>query len=132
MATPVISVSQMREWEKAAWAAGKNESEVMDCVGGLVARRARELAGGGPVLVLAGKGHNGEDARRASEQLADLRVRVCNVSNPDEAWKTLINRINSAQARVLSVDVPSGLNADTGEPEGAAIRASVTLTLGAM
>jgi len=32
---------------------------------------------------------------------------------------------------VLSIDVPSGLNADAGEPEGAAIRAAVTLTLGA-
>src|SRR5206468_12135275 len=31
----------------------------------------------------------------------------------------------------LAIDVPSGLNADTGEPEGAAIRATVTLTLGA-
>ena len=32
---------------------------------------------------------------------------------------------------VLAVDVPSGLNADTGEPQGAAIEASVTLTVGA-
>jgi NAD(P)H-hydrate epimerase len=29
------------------------------------------------------------------------------------------------------VDTPSGLNADTGEPEGAAIQAAITLTLGA-
>jgi NAD(P)H-hydrate epimerase len=32
---------------------------------------------------------------------------------------------------VLAVDIPSGLNADTGEPRGAAIAASVTLTVGA-
>jgi hydroxyethylthiazole kinase-like uncharacterized protein yjeF len=32
---------------------------------------------------------------------------------------------------VLAVDVPSGLNADTGEPQGAAVRATVTLSVGA-
>src|SRR5258708_34850634 len=49
----------------------------------------------------------------------------------DEKWAALIQRVNDLQTQVLSVDVPSGLNADTGQPEGAAIRASVTLTLGA-
>ena len=38
----------------------------------------------------------------------------------------LIQHINELQTKVLAVDVPSGLNAETGEPEGAAIKASVT------
>ncbi len=49
----------------------------------------------------------------------------------DENWKALIEKINSSGVRVLAIDVPSGLNADTGKPEGAAIRAEVTLTVGA-
>ena len=42
-----------------------------------------------------------------------------------------MERVNEARTPVLAVDVPSGLNADTGEPQGAAIEAAVTLTVGA-
>ena len=49
----------------------------------------------------------------------------------DGAWKTLIDTVNQSGLPVLSVDVPSGLNADNGQVEGAAIRADVTLTVGA-
>jgi len=41
-----------------------------------------------------------------------------------------IEAINGAGRRVVSVDVPSGLDADTGLAPGACIRAAVTLTLG--
>src|SRR6185436_7088569 len=50
----------------------------------------------------------------------------------DSEWVALIERVNQARARVLAVDLPSGLNADTGEPQGAAIRASVTFTVGSV
>ena len=40
----------------------------------------------------------------------------------------IVNAINQSSARVLSVDVPSGLDADTGEPCGVAVRAEVTVT----
>jgi hydroxyethylthiazole kinase-like uncharacterized protein yjeF len=46
-------------------------------------------------------------------------------------WIRFIERVNQSRAPVLAVDVPSGLNADTGEPQGAAIEASTTLTIGA-
>ncbi len=53
------------------------------------------------------------------------------LNRPLEApWIKLIEKINQTPIPVLSIDVPSGLNADTGEPEGAAIHATVTLTLG--
>ncbi len=41
----------------------------------------------------------------------------------------VIDAINSAHKPVVSVDVPSGLDADTGRVEGACVRASVTVTL---
>ncbi len=49
----------------------------------------------------------------------------------DAAWQKFIGAINTSKIPVLAVDVPSGLNADTGEPQGAAIEAAVTLTVGA-
>jgi NAD(P)H-hydrate epimerase len=42
----------------------------------------------------------------------------------------LIETVNESGARVLAVDVPSGLDADTGEPLGLAIRAVETVTMG--
>jgi NAD(P)H-hydrate epimerase len=42
----------------------------------------------------------------------------------------LIARINQVRSPVLAVDIPSGLNADTGEPLGVAVEAEVTVTYG--
>jgi len=163
MALPVISVAQMREWERATWASGQTEAEVIRRVGLAVARSSLELTCPGDlILILAGKGHNGEDARAARDPLTNRRVDVLDVTNPQtdlpklvallslhpsliidglfgiglnrplsHEWMAFINRINSVRAKVLAVDVPSGLNAETGEPEGAAVEASVTLTVGA-
>jgi NAD(P)H-hydrate epimerase len=43
-----------------------------------------------------------------------------------------IRRINAARetARVIAVDLPSGLDADTGQPHGIAVQADATLTIG--
>jgi hydroxyethylthiazole kinase-like uncharacterized protein yjeF len=49
----------------------------------------------------------------------------------EPAWQKIIQLLNASPAPILAVDVPSGLNADTGEIFGAAIRATVTLTVGA-
>jgi len=43
------------------------------------------------------------------------------------AW---IDAVNGAARRVVSVDVPSGLDADTGVAGGACVRAAITVTLG--
>jgi len=153
----------MREWEKATWATGQTEAEVIRRVGKRIARRARKLTGEDDViLILAGKGHNGDDARAAKEFLDDRKVKILDLFLPDtdllplemalrekpallidglfgiglnrplsEAWQKIISAINAAKIPVLAVDVPSGLNADTGETFGAAIEAAVTLTIGA-
>lgn len=46
----------------------------------------------------------------------------------DEASATLVEHINTLEAPVLALDVPSGLDADTGCVRGAAIAADHTLT----
>lgn len=43
-------------------------------------------------------------------------------------YREAIDFINSLDKAVLSVDIPSGLNADTGQPCGSCIRASATAT----
>ena len=163
MPAPVINIAQMRKWEKASWAAGRNEAEVISRVGHLVTARARHMTRQGDlILVLAGKGHNGDDARYTSQNLTDREVYLINVADPkvgleeftsqlslqpsliidglfgigldrplDDAWLKLIEAINDSRIPILAIDTPSGLNADSGEPQGAALRATVTLTLGA-
>ncbi|MCL7383115.1 MAG: NAD(P)H-hydrate epimerase [Thaumarchaeota archaeon] len=45
-----------------------------------------------------------------------------------EPYRTAIQTINSSKAFKLSVDIPSGINPDTGEVEDIAVRADVTVT----
>jgi len=163
MPLPVISIAQMREWEKATWAAGQTELNVIRRVGNAVARQALQMTqAGDSILILAGKGNNGQDALAARESLADRRAEVVEIEDPaadirglraalaqkpqliidglfgiglsrplDAAWTALIELVNQAKTTVLAIDVPSGLNADTGESFGEVVQADVTLTVGA-
>jgi ADP-dependent NAD(P)H-hydrate dehydratase / NAD(P)H-hydrate epimerase len=163
MPIPIITASQMREWEQATWAAKRTPTEVISRVGHLITTRIRQITRpGDPILVLAGKGHNGDDARQVVLNLTDREVTLLNVTDPKSAlrefksllslppaliieglfgiglrgplendWARLVNSINRSAIPILAVDVPAGLNADTGEPMGTAIRATQTLTLAA-
>src|SRR5438094_9818810 len=83
MPISVISIAQMRDWEKATWAAGQTEAAVIRRVGECVARQALRLTRPGDlILILAGKGHNGEDARCARDHLAERRAEVLDVTEP--------------------------------------------------
>jgi hydroxyethylthiazole kinase-like uncharacterized protein yjeF len=45
-----------------------------------------------------------------------------------DEYKQLIESINAQSCPILAVDIPSGLDCDSGQPLGAAIRASYTVT----
>ena len=45
--------------------------------------------------------------------------------------RPILNWINSSESKVLSIDVPSGLNSDTGTFDPIAVKANATLTFGA-
>jgi NAD(P)H-hydrate epimerase len=47
---------------------------------------------------------------------------------PSAPFDAVINAINDSGAKILAVDVPSGLDCDTGRPLGECIRASHTVT----
>jgi NAD(P)H-hydrate epimerase len=165
MPVPVLNIAQMREWERATWATGQTEAVVIRRVGKKIAERALQLTRpGDAILILAGKGHNGDDARAAREHLTDRRVEILDVTVPekdlsklkvvlrskptliidglfgigldrplDDGWKKFLAAVNESKIPILAVDVPSGLNADTGYPASrdAAIEAAITLTIGA-
>lgn len=163
MPLPVLSLEQMRQWEQATWASGQTEAEVIRRVGLAIARTALRLtAPSDLILILAGKGHNGDDARCAKEHLSERRVDVLEVGDPgadlprleallslrpgliidglfgiglnrplSAGWRGLVEQINNARLKVLAVDVPSGLDIASDSPQGVAIRATVTLTVGA-
>lgn len=45
-------------------------------------------------------------------------------------YSKIIEKINSSAKTVISIDIPSGLSADTGEPLGIAVRSKITVTFG--
>ena len=47
---------------------------------------------------------------------------------PSSVFKTAIDAINASGSSVLALDVPSGLDIDTGSVDGAAVQATVTVT----
>lgn len=162
MPVPILTVQQTRQWEEATWAQGGDEASVIREVGRKVAARALALTQRGDrIIILAGKGHNGDDARAALAFLPERDVQLIDASDPSIAvqavrnlagrpagllldglfgiglnralsqpWIDLIGAVNDAGWPILAVDVPSGLNADSGEAQPAAIRATATLTVG--
>src|ERR1035437_3091321 len=152
MSLPVISIAQMREWERATWETGQTEAEVIHRVGRKIAQRAMQLTRpGGAILILAGRGHNGDAARATRKFLTDRRVETLDIAAPENDlpelervllqkpalvidglfgigldrplthdWKKIIETVNRSGIPVLAVDVPSGLNADTGDQLGRA------------
>jgi len=50
----------------------------------------------------------------------------------DARYQLLINTINSLNIPILSIDIPSGLDCDTGKPLGASIKAAYTVTFVAL
>jgi NAD(P)H-hydrate epimerase len=163
MPVPVISVEEMRAWEQATWDQGITELEVIDQVGQAIADWIKpNLNQNGRVLILAGKGHNGDDGKAAASHLPDSKPIVIEITDPATAlskveetlnqspilivdclfgiglnrplsqdWCELIERINRSHLPTVSIDVPSGLNAQTGTLMGACIQADHTLTIGA-
>jgi hydroxyethylthiazole kinase-like uncharacterized protein yjeF len=163
MPVPVISVEQMRAWERDAWASGQTESAVIARVGEVLAQHALALTKpGDSILLLAGRGHNGDDVRAMAPHLRGREVKLIDVADPATAqseisgvlatqpglvvdglfgiglnrelsapWQELISILNQSGTRVLAVDVPSGLDADTGKPQPVALQAAVTVTIGA-
>jgi NAD(P)H-hydrate epimerase len=143
MLEPLYSAAEARQAEE-----GHDVGELMERAGAAV---AREVLGRYPdarrVAVVCGGGSNGGDGRIAARILreqgrdavettaveqADVIVDALFGTGfhgaPREEAAATIERINGSGAAVVSVDVPSGVDASTGEIAGKAVRADVTVT----
>ena len=156
-----VATAQMRALEERIIAAGTPAPVLMERAGAAVARRALALlraARSEAVLLVAGNGNNGGDARVAARHLVaagcratvvapgELTTELLRQTQPGlivdgllgtgltgavrEPYATAIRLINEARVPVLAIDLPSGLDGDTGQPLGVAVRAAVTLAIG--
>lgn len=149
---PLVSVEVMRECDRRAVARHGVEALVR-AAGVAVAAQAKQMLGplyGRRVAVVVGPGLNGADGRVAA---GVLRARGCRVDvitvaqQPrqlphydlviDAAFGLGCRRAYdaprvSAGTRVLAVDLPSGVDADSGRVLGHPLPADVTLALGAL
>ena len=145
---PIADIEEIREIDRSS----QYSPEVLiERAGAAVARSAlRELGGayGRRVVVVAGKGSNGEDGRVAARRLQRRGVRV-HLFDADEspeelpevdlvidaAYGTGLKRPYEApktNSTVLSVDLPSGVDGDTGKALGRPFEAKRTLTFNAL
>ncbi len=101
----------MREWEKASWAAGRSQTEVIGRAGQAVAARALRLTFPEErILILAGQGHNGDDARCAQPHLVDRKVRMLSISDPAAALPEVRSLLAKRPALVIDGLFGIGLN----------------------
>lgn len=67
---------------------------------------------------------------RDSEVIIDALFGVGLDRDLEEPYLGLIEQVNRSGRTVLSIDIPSGLDSDTGKIHGACVRARVTITMG--
>ncbi len=142
---PVYTTEQMRRIDAAA---PEPVEVLIERAGAAVARAARRMLGGTygrRVVVIAGTGNNGADGRVAARLLArqGVAVRIVAASatpRPVTDADLVIDAAYGTGFRgtwtppevrgipVLAVDIPSGVQADTGAVTGPVLRATRTVT----
>jgi hydroxyethylthiazole kinase-like uncharacterized protein yjeF len=151
---PVVTVAEMRAIDEEAHAT-VDHAVLVDRAGTAVAASALRLLGGAygrRVVVVAGKGSNGADGRVAAARLRrrGARVDVVEAADaPDRIPRHGVDLVIDAAygtgfrgtyrapsvppgVPVLAVDIPSGVDGDTGEACGEPLRADVTVTFAAL
>ncbi len=152
MSVPIYLSADIRRIEKAAGDAGP---PLMERAGAAAAAAAAGLASDKKkdVLVLAGPGNNGGDACVLASRLKEQFFRVSVAARLEEIpaeknwglvvdglfgiglareiggdFAKLVRYVNEQACPVLALDVPSGIEADTGRVLGCAVRATHTVT----
>ncbi len=148
---PVVSADEMRAIDAAAIDAGVAVEVLIERAGDAVARQAIDMLGGTygrTAVVVAGPGNNGADGRVAADRLrrrgvsvSVLDARAMPVSMPDAdlvidagfgtGFRGEWSPPTLGDTRVLAVDVPTGLGADSGEASPGTWRAERTVTFAA-
>jgi NAD(P)H-hydrate epimerase len=143
MFSPLYTAEEMRAAEQ-----GNDVEAMMEPAGRAVAEAVlRRYPDARRIAAVCGKGANGGDGRIAlrilaeagrqtSEELDDDADLVIDAlfgtgfrGEPRADAAEQIERINGSGAPVVAVDLPSGVDASTGEVASAAVRASATVTM---
>jgi len=146
---PLLTADETRRAEEAYRG---SLDELMERAGAAVADAVLRRYPGS-VTVVCGTGNNGGDGRVCARALReagrDVRIveGVGDLGTPDvvvdallgiglhdaprEDAARMIELLNASRRPIVSVDVPSGVDASTGEVPGAAVRATETVTFGA-
>ena len=151
MSQPIYLAKDIRRIEEAV---GSVTPSLMERAAAAAADLAATLLPetGKDVLVLAGPGNNGGDARIVARILQEkfFRVTLSDTLNPPPAksfnlvidglfgiglarpiegeYAKLVAYSNAQACPVLALDIPSGLDSDTGQILGCAVRATHTIT----
>jgi NAD(P)H-hydrate epimerase len=153
MFEPLYTADEMRAAEGLYPGYPDSAPELMARAGAAVAERlALRYPGARRVTAVCGGGANGGDGRIAAGLLADdgREVTVLDASvggdlgspdvivdalfgtgfrgEPRPEAAALIDAMNAAGAPIVAVDIPSGVDASSGEVAGAAVRADLTVT----
>lgn len=154
----ILSAEQMRLADKyTIETLGVSQDELVLRAGTAVAEEIKSRFFGGRVLVCVGKGNNGKDGLVVADILSKTHgynVTIFNAQNGllkildkkfdiiidcifgtglnktiSGNYKRIIDKINSSNAFVISCDIASGLNGDTGEIMGTAVKANLTIAI---
>jgi len=144
----LYTAAELRAAEEAYPGYPETVPELMERAGAAVARELREAyPEARRVAAVCGGGSNGGDGRVAVRLLREAGLDAAETAEPegadvvidalfgtgfrgaprDEA-AALIERLNACGAPVVAVDIPSGVDASTGEVPGIAVRADLTVT----
>src|SRR6266540_3521273 len=141
MLEPLYTAGEMKAAE-----AGHDVAMLMDRAGRAVAEEAlRRFPDARSFGAVCGGGANGGDGRvalaairaagrtaeegTAGEVLIDALFGTGFRGEPRPDAARLIEELNTSGAPIVAVDLPSGVDADTGEVAGAAVHAAVTVTM---
>jgi hydroxyethylthiazole kinase-like uncharacterized protein yjeF len=151
MLDPLYTTGEMRAAEARYAGYPDTAPELMDRAGRAVANEvATRFPDAQFVVAVCGAGSNGGDGRIAADLLRAMGREVvvvepggqmphCDLAidalfgtgfhgEPRDDAAALIESINGSGCPIVAVDVPSGVDASTGEIAGAAVRADVTVT----
>ena len=148
--SPIYLTEDIRRIERGC---GVPEPELMQRAASAAADLAQKIISNKKdVLVLAGPGNNGGDARVMAKLLEERFFRVTVASRrdevPDKPWglvvdglfgiglareiageyAALVDYANAQRCPVLALDIPSGVHSDSGRVLGRAVRATHTVT----
>jgi ADP-dependent NAD(P)H-hydrate dehydratase / NAD(P)H-hydrate epimerase len=142
--TELLTPGQMYRADELAIGAGITIEQLIDNAGRAVAEEIVRRFGARKTVVLCGPGNNGRDGEAAARYLrqwgwpvevsgevggADLVIDALYGSGLNRDFPaSLADAINGAGVPVVSIDVPSGLDGNTGRPRGSSVKANLTVT----